>query len=105
MKTPAYIATKEVLCCASALIEALADSPLDEALAHKARALHGAGGPDDRDALEHWIVSDWLAEKLARHNEIIDADFAGLAIWGRTATGQAIQYDDVIVAIAEEKWT
>jgi hypothetical protein len=102
MKTPAYIARTEVLCCASELIATLADNPLDNVLAGKARALFGIGGPGDRDALEHWIVSHWLAAKLIENAEIVDIDFAGLAVWGRITTGQAIECDEIIVAIAEE---
>ncbi|MCW5711586.1 hypothetical protein [Shinella sp.] len=102
MKTPAYIASTEVLCCASHLIGTLAEASLGQPLTMAARALYGDGGPDSRTALEHWIVSDWLAEKLIEKDEIVDVDFAGLAIWGRSSTGQAIEADDVIVAIAEE---
>lgn len=101
MKTPAYIARTEVLCCASEFIATLANSPSEAVLTQAARALYGPGGSDDRGIPEHWIVSDWLAGKLCEHTEIIDTDFAGLAIWGRTTTGQAIECDEIIVAIAE----
>lgn len=101
MKTPAFIARTEVLCCASELIQTLANGSPEETLTEGARALYGPGGPDDRDALEHWVVSDWLARKLSENAEIVDTDFAGLAIWGRTMTGQAIECDEIIVAIAE----
>lgn len=101
MKTPTHIAATEVFSCASELIGALAASPHVGALTDKARALYSPS-PEGREPLEHWIVSDWLARKLANHKEIVDTDFAGVAIWGRTTSGQAIELDDTIVAIAEE---
>lgn len=51
---------------------------------------------------EHWIVSDWLADKLAAQGEKVDKDFAGLTIWARTTTGQAVYCDGVIERIAAE---
>lgn len=56
-------------------------------------------GPYEREIFEHWIVSDWLAEKLEAEGERVDRDFAGLCVWGRTTTGQAIAMDDVIQRI------
>jgi hypothetical protein len=51
------------------------------------------------EALEHWIVSDWLANKLEAKGEMVTTDFFGLTIWGRTTSGQAIMLDSVIEAI------
>lgn len=56
--------------------------------------------PHQREVLEHWLVSDWLADKLAERGEKIDKDFAGLTIWARTTTGQAVYCDHVIEQIA-----
>jgi len=53
-------------------------------------------------ALEHWIVSDWLADKLLEHNEMISKDIYGLTVWGRCCTGQAIAADYVIQQIYQE---
>ena len=58
--------------------------------------------PYQREVFEHWIVSDWLADKLAEHGEKVDKDFAGLTVWARTTTGQAIYADHVIEAITAE---
>lgn len=58
--------------------------------------------PYDREVFEHWIVSDWLAEKLAARGEKTDKDFAGLTIWARTTTGQAISMDSVIADICAD---
>jgi hypothetical protein len=58
--------------------------------------------PHEREVFEHWIVSDWLADKLAEHGEKVDKDFAGMTIWARTTTGQGIASDYVIERIAEQ---
>lgn len=51
------------------------------------------------DVYEHWAVSPWLAEKLIEQGERVDTDFAGLNVWARTTTGQAIRADAVIERI------
>lgn len=58
--------------------------------------------PYDREVFEHWIVSDWLADKLAAKGEKVDKDFGGLTVWARTTTGQAISVDWVIEQIVED---
>ena len=55
--------------------------------------------PYDREVYEHWIVSNWLADKLEAKGEKVDRDFAGMIVWARTTTGQAIHMDSVIEAI------
>lgn len=57
-----------------------------------------------REVFEHWIVSDWLADKLMAKGEKCDKDFAGLTVWARTTTGQGIACDGVMQAIACELW-
>lgn len=52
--------------------------------------------PYEWEVYEHWIVSDWLANKLEAHGEKVDKDFAGMTVWARTTTGQAIAMDSVI---------
>lgn len=61
--------------------------------------------PYQREVYEHWIVSDWLASQLAAHGEKVDRDFAGLTVWARTTTGQAIYADSVIERIYAETHT
>ena len=51
---------------------------------------------------EHWIVSDYLADKLEAHGEKVLWNFFGMTIWCRTATGQAILLDGVISKICAE---
>ena len=58
--------------------------------------------PYDREVFEHWIVSDWLADKLEAKGEKVDRDFAGLTVWARTTTGQAISGDWVIEQITAD---
>jgi hypothetical protein len=58
--------------------------------------------PYQRDVYEHWIVSDWLADKLTARGEKVDTDFAGMTVWARTTTGQAIASDSVIEAICRD---
>lgn len=55
--------------------------------------------PYQWEVYEHWIVSDWLADKLEEAGEKVDRDFAGLTVWARTTTGQAISMDSVIERI------
>ena len=57
--------------------------------------------PDE--ALEHWIVSDWLGKRLLEQGEMV-IDFMGLTIWGRTTSGQAIYIDSVIEDIYNKNW-
>lgn len=58
--------------------------------------------PYQRDVFEHWIVSDWLADKLEARGEKVDRDFAGMTVWARTTTGQAIASDSVIESICRD---
>jgi hypothetical protein len=52
----------------------------------------------ENTAYEHWIVTQWLAEKLQKQGEIV-GEFAGFTIWGRCTSGQAIHLDAVIETI------
>lgn len=54
------------------------------------------------EVYEHWAVSTRLAEKLQAAGERVDTDFAGLCVWARTTTGQAISIDAVIERITRE---
>lgn len=58
--------------------------------------------PHEREVYEHWAVSTWFAEKLTAAGERVDTDFAGLCVWARTTTGQAISIDHVIEQITRE---
>lgn len=58
--------------------------------------------PHTIEAYEHWIVSDWFADKLEAQGQMVLHDFNGLTIWGRTTTGQSIHMDSVICNIYNE---
>jgi len=58
--------------------------------------------PYQREVFEHWIVSDWLADRLAEKGEKVDKEFAGMTVWARTTSGQGIASDSVIEAICAE---
>lgn len=55
--------------------------------------------PYQIEAYEHWIVSEWLADKLLSYGEMVSKDIHGLTVWGRTTTGQLIAMDWVIEKI------
>lgn len=55
--------------------------------------------PYAREVYEHHAVTDWFADKLIEQGEKVDKDFAGLCVWARTTTGQAIYADGVVERI------
>ena len=57
--------------------------------------------PEYDEAYEHWIVTDWLAARLAEKGEIT-GEVCGLTIWGRCTTGQSISMDWVIQSIYKD---
>lgn len=54
------------------------------------------------EVLEWWLVSDWLAVKLAEQGEVVINDY-GCCWWGRTTSGQAVYMDWVIAQICGEQ--
>lgn len=58
--------------------------------------------PHNREVLEHWAVTAWLADKLEAKGEKVDLDFAGLIVWARTTEGPDISQDRVIQEITAE---
>ncbi len=57
---------------------------------------------DYKEALQFWLVSDWLADKLIEKGEMVNKDFLGLTVWGRCTSGQLISADHVIEQITKE---
>lgn len=51
------------------------------------------------EAMQHFIVDEWFADRLKEKGEIVDHDFLGLNIWGRATCGQAISLDYVVQSI------
>jgi len=58
--------------------------------------------PYQWEVYEHWAVDSRFAEHLLAQGEKVDTDFAGLCVWARTTTGQAISMDGVITRIWNE---
>ncbi len=58
--------------------------------------------PYQWEVYEHWAVDTRFAEHLIAQGEKVDTDFAGLCVWARTTTGQAISMDGVITRIWNE---
>ena len=57
--------------------------------------------PDPDEIYEHWVVDDFLYEKLEQQGESVGELF-NLRIWGRGCTGQVIKLDSVIQQIAAD---
>lgn len=57
--------------------------------------------PQQDEALEHWIVSDRLADDLEECGGMVLRNWHGLTIWGRTTTGQGIAMDGIMRRVAE----
>lgn len=100
-----HFVTQEVICCVSSLIFGLRSvaEQLEE-YDEYFRLVIGSVTDESEECpveiYEHWIVSEYLAEKLRRKGETVE-DFLGMTIWGRPCTGQAIKLDSVI----REVWT
>jgi hypothetical protein len=96
MKMIDQMVRDEVYYCVSSLVSEIAREKSDD-------WCHLFGNPEnDCDVFEHWIVSDWLAYQLEKRGEVIEKDFYGLTIWGRTTSGQAISMDSVIAEIYQD---
>ena len=113
-ETAERIVRQEVLCCISSLIWELTQNPQITTLG-KAHLMELDGietvefwtGPipeDDEESpaevFEHWLVSDWFAQKLQQQGETV-IELCNLNIWARTCSGQAITMDAVVMDIAE----
>lgn len=66
--------------------------------------IYRGGSLDDyrSEIFEHWIVTNWLADKLEARGETVVRDFYGLTIYCRPCTGQALHCDWVIQTIYNE---
>ena len=49
--------------------------------------------PHTVEALQFWLVSDWLAERLEETGALVAHDVMGFNIWGRTECGQGLDMD------------
>lgn len=57
--------------------------------------------PDDIEALQHWVVSDYLADELEAIGALVARDVLGFEIWGRTECGQSLTMDSDLRKVAE----
>lgn len=54
-----------------------------------------------QEALEHWLVTDWMANQLRKEGETVtELESLSLTIWARATSGQAIYSDGVMQRIA-----
>ena len=81
----------------------LSDSVFNTPEAASADAWQDYGDtPDDYiEALQHWIISDWLAEKIIEIGGMAATDICGFSIWGRSECGQALDIDSTLEAVVE----
>jgi len=100
-----YLESLAIDCKEDEPIETLREAVLENAKEEGLQEFCEQKGIDTytNEALEHWIVSDWLAAKLQDHGEMVlrDADWH-FPVWGRQCSGQAILLDDVISKICED---
>ena len=57
--------------------------------------------PELREPLEYWIVSDYFARMLKKHNALV-TDHWGFNIWGRETSGQSIILDYIFQKIWQD---
>lgn len=98
---------QEIHVCMSALVYELQQKTPDEFMDQfpelTGRYIQNEQGEEEYiDVYEYWAVSSWLAHKLEVQGEIVENDFYGLCVWGRTTTGQAISMDYVIREILNQ---
>jgi hypothetical protein len=81
----------------------LSDSVFNTPEAASADAWQDYGDtPDDYiEALQHWIISDWLAEKIIEIGGMAATDICGFSIWGRSECGQGLDIDSTLKAVVE----
>ena len=64
---------------------------------------HGGDLEDYRQEIfEHYIVTNWLANRLEEKGETVVRDFYGLTIYCRPCTGQALHCDWPIISIYQD---
>lgn len=56
--------------------------------------------PPTTEALQFFIVSDWLADKLGDVGALVAHDVLGFAIWGRSECGQCLTMDSDLHRVA-----
>ena len=62
---------------------------------------HAGEDPDYVEALQHWLVSDYLADVLEEVGALVARDVLGFNVWGRTECGQSLTMDSDLYKVAE----
>ena len=62
---------------------------------------YGDTPEDNIEALQHWLISDWLAEKIMDVGGMAATDILGFAVWGRSECGQGLDIDSTLKAVVE----
>jgi len=57
--------------------------------------------PHTHEALQHWLVSDYLADALEEVGALVARDVLGFNVWGRTECGQSLTRDSDLHKVAE----
>lgn len=57
--------------------------------------------PHTIEALQLWLVSDYLADALEEVNALVARDVLGFNVWGRTECGQSLTMDSDLRKVAE----
>lgn len=60
----------------------------------------GFNNDEPVEVMQWWIVSEWLAIKLADVGEPV-VSYLGLEFWGRTGCGYPLEIEDCLVKISE----
>jgi len=94
---------REVLACQSSLIDVLMQQEAVEGFSFEdlenAYAESEDGEMELQEVFEWWLVTPWLARKLAALEEpVLDNGYGYW--WGRTCTGQAISLDGTMQQVA-----
>jgi hypothetical protein len=64
----------------------------------------GQDAPEGCEALEHWLVTDWMATQLRREGEsVVELEGLNLIVWARCTSGQAVYADGVMQRIAKRR--
>lgn len=58
--------------------------------------------PEDVEVAQHWIVSDWLAERLAAHGELVLLVCDDTYVWCRTGCGYPIADDLAFLDVPDD---
>ena len=96
---------KHVYCCVSSWMDnefKHNDAPTDDIENLYGEEIEGEDEPTMKEVFEWYVVSDWLADKLAGQGQVVIREHEYLpTLWGRTTTGQAVYVDGVFQRILE----